>query len=184
MFILSADDNDLYFFRNRTDVRRCPVCRQLTNKWEEDVASVPLTPPPRNDISYSYDGVLVVSPRFRATMAEGGASGLAFRPLQAGFFAARSVHTVPFDAARRKTRFEKRCGVCGEFESVVGATPAFLRPGAHVPDNGFVRTDLEFGSNDEKGPVELCGDDIARRLQDANLSGLDLMTVEERRPTE
>ena len=102
MFILSADDNDLAFFGDREGLRRCPVCRQLTNKWDEDLASVRLSPLPKTDVSYSLDGVMVVSSRFKSVVERGGPTGLAFRPLQAGLFAARSVDVVPFDSERRK----------------------------------------------------------------------------------
>jgi hypothetical protein len=177
MFILSADDNDLTFFDERQDVRRCPVCGQLTNKWDEELISLPLNPLPKADVSYSLDGVLVVSSRFKNVVEGAGAAGLGFHPLQAGLFAARSVDAVPFDAERRETRFEGRCATCGLYESVVGATPVFLRTGAHVPDDGFVRTDLEFGSDDEKSPLELCGNKMAARLSLAKLRGIDLMVV-------
>jgi hypothetical protein len=51
----------------------------------------------------------------------------------------------------------KPCGICGGFESVVGATPVELitkEPLGH----GFFRTDLAFGSNQEKFPLILVGE--------------------------
>lgn len=177
VFILSADDNDLALFGDRDGLRRCQMCRQLTNKWDEELASVPLSPAPEADASYSLDGVLVVSSRFKNVVERGGPSGLAFRRLQAGFFAARSVDAVPFDSERRKTRFENRCDACGQCESVIGVTPVFLKEGAHVRDDGFARTDLELGSFDEKSPLELCGNQMAARLRSEPLRGIDLMAV-------
>ena len=40
-----------------------------------------------------------------------------------------------------------------------------------------MKTDLEFGSSDEKSPNELCGDEAARELQKARLRGVDLLPV-------
>jgi hypothetical protein len=177
MFELLAPDNDLYFFRGRLDVTRCVSCGELTKKWEEDLSSVPIPDRGSYDVSYSYDGVLVVSTRFREVVELEGIAGVEFRPLQAGLFSAASVTVVPFDAKARETRFENRCPNCRRYESVVGATPVFLMPGAVVPDDGVVRTDLEFGSGDEKTPVLLCGDEAAKRLRGHKLRGLTLETV-------
>ena len=146
----------------------------MLKKWDEDLTSVPIAKPPKYDVSYSYDGVLVMSARAREVIVAAGMSGMEFRPLQAGLFSARPSVVVAFDAAARETRFEKPCPVCGTYEEVAGATPVFLKPGAVVPDNGFARTDLEFGSGDEKMPLVLCGDQAAQVLKSKRLKGLRL----------
>jgi hypothetical protein len=125
-------------------------------KWEEDLASVPIPKVPRQDLSYSYDGVLVASPRFRQVVEERKIDGAVFRPLQAGLFWLRPSIVVEFDAQARGTVFETRCERCGSYESVVGATPVFLTPGSRMSPNAIARTDLEFGSDDEKTPLILC----------------------------
>jgi hypothetical protein len=176
MYRLSARDNDSYFFRDRQDVKRCSVCSALLDKWKEDLSAVPIKRAPKYDVSYSYDGVYVVNNRFRACVEENAITGLVFTPLQAGLFSIRPKVSVPFDAARRGTRFLKQCQVCGQYESVVGATPVFLAAKAVIPERGFVRTDLEFGSFDEKHPVVLCGAEAAEVLRGANLKGLTLVS--------
>lgn len=175
MYRLSAKDNGLYFFRGRRDVRRCSACGALKNKWGEDIGSAAWTGNLKDEVSNSYDGVLVVSPRFRSVVEGDGMTGLDFRHLAGGFFNALPNSVVPFDSVRRLTRFEKKCKECGQYGSVIGATPVFLLPGAEPPENGFVRTDLEFGSGDEKAPIILCGDKAADRLLREHLSGLDLL---------
>ena len=157
MYRLSAQDNGLYFFYDRPDVKRCHVCRALLSKWEEDLACIPIVKPPKYDASYSYDGVLVVNERFREVVEAKGITGLEFRPLQGHVFAARSSMSVQFDAVRRGTRFIKRCDTCGQYESVVGATPIYLLSGEAIPERGFAKTDLEFGSSDEKSPMSCVG---------------------------
>jgi hypothetical protein len=177
MFLLMAPDNDLYFLRDRPDVTRCSSCGALTKKWEEDMSSVPIPVNGRYDVSYSYDGVLVVTRKFKDVVADEGIVGMEFRPLQEGLFSASAARVVQFDAKSRETRFENRCPTCHIYESVVGATPVFLMPGATVPDNGVARTDLEFGSDDEKGPLIICGDEAARKLRKRRLRGLTLEAV-------
>jgi hypothetical protein len=161
------------------DVKRCEVCGALTKKWEEDLASVPIPKVPRHDVSYSHDCVLIVNHRFKELIDINGISGMGFRPIQRNLYAARPIITVAFDFVRRGTRFLNRCESCGEYESVVGATPVILMPGEVVPDNGFARTDIEFASNDEKHPIVLCGDHVARTLRKTKLRGVDLELVKD-----
>jgi hypothetical protein len=174
MFRLSAQDNGLYFFRARADVKRCSACSGLVDKWSEDLASVAIPTRPKHDVSYSFDGVLVATERFKEAVEGAGISGCTFWPIQNGLFAARPITAVQYDAVRRGTRFEGRCQSCGQYRSVVGATPVFLVPGASIPTKGFARTDLEFGSGDEKAPVVMCGDD-AGDLRRTRLRGVELV---------
>lgn len=173
---LSVRGNDLVFFGDRQDVKRCSVCSALLDKWKEDLSVVPIRRAPKFDVSYSNSGIYVVTKRFRACVEENALVGLTFTPLQAGLFSVRPKVSVPFDAERRGTRFLKQCQVCGQYESVVGATPVFLAATASVPERGFVRTDLEFGSFDEKHPLVLCGSEAAEVLRGANLKGLTLVS--------
>ena len=177
MFRQSSQDNGLYFLYDRADLRRCAVCNQLLNKWEEDLASVPITKTPRYNFSYSYDGVLVATRRVKELIEGEGLVGMTFRPLQRDLFAARPSAVVAFDAKGRGTRFENKCDTCVSYESVVGATPIMLRAGEGVGANAFARTDLEFGSNDEKTPMVLCGDEVASALKKSKLRGVDVVRV-------
>lgn len=174
IYKLSAEDNDLDFWGDRHDVNRCTVCAALLDKWKEDLSRVPIRRAPKYDVSSSISGVYVVTKRFRACVEDNALTGLEFTPLQAGLFSIRPKVSVPFDAARRGTRFLKQCQVCGQYESVVGARPVFLTANAIVPARGFVRTDLEFGSFDEKHPLVLCGGEATEVLRGANLKGLTL----------
>jgi hypothetical protein len=172
MYRLSAPDEDLYFFEGRSDVMRCTTCGTLTNKWNEDLGRAPVPHTPKHDIFYSYDGVLVTSARFQTAVIENSIDGLEFRALGAGLFFARPLPVVHFDTKARETRLENQCPTCGNFESVTGAIPVFLKPGSNVAKMAFARTDLEFGTRDAKAPLVLCGDDAVRRLKERRLRGL------------
>ncbi|MCA3009916.1 MAG: hypothetical protein INH34_16205 [Phycisphaerales bacterium] len=78
------------------------------------------------------------------------------------------VSSVAFDPVRRKTRFEKKCALCGNFESIVGATPAFILESEKVEEMGMYCTDLCFGSGREKSPLFVVGaslkDDLTRNF--------------------
>ncbi|HET7539727.1 MAG TPA: hypothetical protein VFK05_07640 [Polyangiaceae bacterium] len=122
------------------------------------------------------DGVCVVSPHAKRELDRLFEGQIEFQALQAGVYAAMPKLILPFDASARKTRFIKRCPVCGEHESVVGATPVFLVGGpAIIPDDRIARTDLEFGSNDEKSPVFLLGEHAASAVRSQGLSGCEVV---------
>ncbi len=161
-------------------VRRCPDCDELLAKWEEPLLDL-IVKKRLYDVGITYDGVMVVSGRFKSACEGNGLTGLIFRqlPKDPSFFAVGATTVVHFDADRRKTRFVKACPICGHFESVVGATPVYLKHGSQIREHEFVRTDLEFGSGDEKHPLLLCGKAAADILSKASLRGLDLEPVEE-----
>jgi hypothetical protein len=151
----------------------------LLNKWDEPLSGLVLKKR-KLDVSSTYDGVVVVSGRFRAVYDSANLSGLVFRQLpdDTTFFAINAVRSVEFDAERRKTRFINPCAKCKHFESVTGATPVYLKLGVAIGNREFARTDLEFGSNDEKQPLLLGGELVAIALQNAKLKGLDLDAIE------
>jgi hypothetical protein len=74
--------------------------------------------------------------------------------------------------------------VCGNWESVIGASPIFLKSCSVIGDREFVRTDLEFGSLDGKHQLILCGSGAAKVLAEAKLNGVwlsEFITKQERR---
>jgi len=202
LYLVDCVDNDSYAFReypeltanqrvhqaivpdmsgqSRSGLRRCEACGELLDKWNESLEGF-IVRKRKLDISSSYDGVTVVSVRFKSMYESTDLSGLVFcqLPDDPKFFAIRPERAVEYDAERRGTRFVKPCPQCGRYESVVGATPVYLKPGAEIAANEFVRTDLEFGSDDEKSPLLLCGNSAAMALRAANLEGLELERLQE-----
>jgi hypothetical protein len=130
----------------------------------------------RFDASYTYDGYLIVSRRFRAIAETPGALFIDL-PSCPGFYSLVIDNLVQFDAVRRKTTFEQPCAECGRFFVVAGAKPAFLMISSAL-DDALYRTDLEFGTGDEQHPLVVMGPGLAERLREANLAGVDLQPVE------
>ena len=202
-FLVDAQSNDSYAFRDRPairedtpwyelhqaivpsmsgaprpGVRRCSTCGALLSKWDEQLTGMKIKKR-YYDISRTYDGIMVVSAHFKEIYESKILVGLRFvsLPEDVDLFQIKATEIVPFDAERRGTRFEKQCPSCGHFESVVGATPVYLKEGSVIPDFGFVRTDLEFATADEQHPLFLCGLSAGRILRSAKLRGLDLEKV-------
>lgn len=202
LFRLSLRDNDSYAFRGypslteyqrlhqeivpdmsgapRAEVRRCTACGQLLNKWDEPLVELVIKKRTL-DISITYDGVIIASERFRSVYEAQALRGLSYQALpdDGTFYSVRAIKAVPFDADRRKTRFINQCPSCARYESVVGATPVFLKGDSQLEMGEFVRTDLEFGTADGKHPLLLCDEAAAAALTRAKLKGVDLVAIEE-----
>jgi hypothetical protein len=178
-FRLSGHDNDTYAFHGRTDVRRCTQCGNLTHKWEESLHGLRIHKRRTADISTTYDGVLVVSKRFVLVCEHNLMNNVMFSrlPDDPDFFMIGSNCEVRFDVKRRGTRFENFCGLCRQWDAVAGADPILLLPGQIIADNGFARTDVEFGGGDEKHPILLCGSSAGKILQQSQLKDLEIQTI-------
>jgi len=174
-YCLHCHFNDSYAFSDRDDVRRCKDCGQLTAKWKESLVGLKVHKRRKADISATYDGVTVVSHRFKQICEQNKLTGAVFIPLPSdpAFFRITSLKIVKFDPVPAETEFENLCPTCGQYESVTGVTPITLRRRSVVPDMGFARTDLEFASNDEKHPLILCGVSAGKILKEARLRGLE-----------
>ncbi len=175
-YVVFGPDNDTYMFQGDAQPARCATCRfVLDHGWVDP--SYKLKPGRRPDVSYTYDGCLIVSDNFRAA-AKGFAGGTYLSlPSQRGWSILLATRTVTFDTERRETSFDEFCDGCGRFTQVDGATPPFLLdPPVPLPDE-FMRTDIEFGSGDELSPLVLVGPGLADALRRGRLVGLDLMPI-------
>jgi hypothetical protein len=159
-------------------IHRCDACGRLTSKWDDPLNSLKVRGK-KYDIAGTYDGITVASKEFKATCERAGLTGLTYRqlPRDSSFFAIRATRAVPFDAERRGTTFTNLCTKCGTYEELVGAMPVLLKAGADVGSTEFVGTDLEFGSDDGKSPLLLCGETAAIALKAAKLRGVDLYAI-------
>jgi hypothetical protein len=172
-FILSAPDNDSYMLAGAPEALRCGSCgRSLDSEWVDPSFRLSER---GCDASYTYDGYLIVSARFREVVADRGARYVDI-PAEPSCSVLIPVERVRFDAIRRRTTFENFCEACGRYHDVAGATPAFLR--SVPPPDGLRATDLEFGSGDEQHPLLIVGARLADELREAQLQGVELKRVE------
>jgi hypothetical protein len=118
-------------------------------------------------ISATYDGYTLVSYKFRDFCRQHAWQGMDFVRLPADndFFVLRLALILPFDADRRRTRFLDKCPTCGAFYGVIGATPAYLRGVTEPIQDGFFRSDFEFGSGPGQGPLTFIGLGTAEELR-------------------
>ena len=156
-YALSGYDNDSHMCSSADqvfdDIEDLEICTACGYRTDFDFVN-PLFTLSRKvqDISYTYDGYCIVSLRFKEACERKSLTGLRFisLPKEKTYFYFAPEPLVKFDYERRETRFENKCETCGNFESVVGAWPVFLRSKLTAD---FNRTDLSFGSGNEKHPL-------------------------------
>jgi len=168
---LLGEDNDSYMFIADHNVGRCTKCGRILDKGYVNPKFELMKD--NYDVSYTYDGYCVVSNKLKEFCARFHCEEVDFVPLPSvpGFFVFLVRRVVEFDSERRKTRFENYCDACRRFETVVGANPVFLKSQEPL-QNGFFRTDLEFGSGDEQHPLLLVGHETYERLRREKLKGV------------
>jgi len=149
----------------------CRGCGIATDRlWVDPSFALASAP----DASYTYDGYLIVSQRFREVLGEADVRYVEL-PCSAGFYSLTVARQVRFDAQRRGTSFNNPCPECGRYYDVAGAIPVFLLD--EVGPEDIARTDVEFGSADEQHPLILLGVAVGLRLTAAGLTGVDLLTI-------
>jgi hypothetical protein len=177
-YSISGEDNDSYMcascdrvFAGMHGLRVCPTCNYRTD-FAYTSSTFRLS---RHtfDLSYTYDGACIVSQRFRDFCVRHGFEALEFRSLPAtpGFFHFLVHRTVAFDTETRGTRFERWCATCQCYESVVGATPAFLKTPEPLPE-GFFCSDVLFGSGNAKSALLLVGSGTKTQIEQERFRGI------------
>ncbi|MCT7944159.1 hypothetical protein [Shewanella septentrionalis] len=175
-FSVSVNDNDSFMcsssdrvFDDVIGVKVCPVCHYRTNF---DFVNQNFTIKRKiYDLSATYDGYYIASLKFKETIDREGIAGITFVAIsrEPEYFAMFVSNMVSFDTEKRKSKAEKYCSACGNYESFVGATPAFLR---ESPSFDLSRTDVAFGSGNAKHPLLIASECFVSLVKREKLKGL------------
>jgi len=171
-------DNESIAFGERDGIERCFGCLNILNKWATPLTGLRLRK--RNfDVSTTYDGVAVVSKRFREWLKRHKLVGIELRELPADrtFHQLLATRSVAFDDIRRGVIREDQCPICHRYDSVARGYPVYLKPGEVIGAMEIVRTDLEFGTADEQSPILIAGEEAAELLRQSGLTGFYLEAV-------
>lgn len=165
VFSVTSHDFDAEYFEGAPDELFCPDCGTLLKPG----VYVPKTVSGRaikSGFAHSYDGIVFASQDGKNVIDRHATGNFDFvqvngKPVTYAFFFHDSV---AFDAHRTGTRFLDRCERCGNFESIVGVRPGFLKPDQEIGPFSVCRTDLVFASGREKGPLLVVGEELAKIL--------------------
>jgi hypothetical protein len=152
-YYLGVAHSESRMFRDHSQLAKCQQCGYRLDFFAHNPRY--RLKQDRYGLCATYDGQTIVSLRFKRFCEQQGYAGLKFLEFDDDelHFHLITQNVVPFDAVRRKTRFENLCSLCGSYESVIGVTPTFLQVNAPLQD-GIYRTDLLFASGNEKSPAE------------------------------
>lgn len=175
-YSISVNDNDSYMcacadrvFENVIGVKVCPECNIRTNFdfISDDFRIKRKT----YDLSATYDGYYIASLKFKEAISREGLTGIHFLAINREplYFVMLVTNTVPFDTEKRKSKADKYCSACGNYESVAGAIPAFLK---EPPRHDLSRTDVAFGSGNSKSPLLIASERFISLIQREKLKGL------------
>lgn len=131
------------------------------------------------DVSYTHDLRKLFSKTFVSFCRDVLHSDEEFRLVKGDgmdFFYMYPSKVLEFDIERRKTRFEKPCDVCGGYESIVGARPAFLRTRSPIGP-GFYRSDIAFSSGTSKFPLFFVSTEWKEHLESQRFRGIEFEPV-------
>ncbi len=157
-YTISVTDGDIDFYQDAPGSCFCPKCKGiLDNTYLPE--KLRLSKKARvNDIFATYDGKTLISERaalfFKASF--GDSCVLTCISAENPLFLVNPIPVIPFDAVRRETIFEERCDLCGFYQGVYGAKPAFLKRYEPLP-HGVYKTDIEFGSSAARHPLIIFG---------------------------
>lgn len=162
---LTAPDCDCHYFAQAQANWFCSSCDSYVRSepyYPTELAIDSL----KYDFCFTYENRLLLSATARAFLEE-HASNIGFAQINhdPAIFVPIVTSVVTFDTVRRHTKFENLCDTCGQYQSVVGATPPYLKDPGLVQPNGFYRTDVEFGSGREKAPSFIVGENLKRFLE-------------------
>jgi hypothetical protein len=155
---ISGYDNNSYMtgccdrlFPEAGDVPKCETCgyrtdyRYTNNNFVLKRKTI--------DFSSTYDGVTIVSLKFKEFCKRYGYKNLVFvkLPKSQNFFQFYiDGNVLEFDANKK----DKFCEVCRQYKSVVVPSMKLENVAEPLPD-GFYQSDLWFGSGNEKRPITI-----------------------------
>lgn len=176
VYTISGSDNDSYMcswgggiLEEIKDIDPCPKCGYRTDfEYINPKFKVKRR---TYDFSYTYDGYCIVSLKFKETCLRAGFKNLKFvnLPGDNDFFDFRPEKTVEFDVLKRKTRFIDKCTTCGNYEEIIGATPAFIK--GDIPCEVF-RSDISFGSGNSKSPIIFITEEVKNIFRREKLTSI------------
>ncbi|MFV0376509.1 MAG: hypothetical protein ACK5JD_04315 [Mangrovibacterium sp.] len=149
----------------------CPTCHYATRQK----VNTELKLKKRNyDVSYTYDGYLIVSERFRSFCETKAYKTLNFHALnlEPDFFFLEVLDFFSLDYARRDVQFIDLCNDCKRYAAVIGATPSYIEEGFKFRENVFYKSSFDFGSYNRKSPLIIVGLTMADELLQEKFKGL------------
>ncbi len=133
----------------------------------------------RYDVSYTYDGYLIVSEKFKNYCTDMNFKNIVFEelPMEPGFYVVTVHKIITLNYTKREVKFIDKCDECGRYAEVIGATPSFIDDESELKDSEFYRSDMDFGSYERKSPLIIMNNNLANKITIKRFKGLYLKNV-------
>jgi hypothetical protein len=135
----------------------------------------------KKNISCTYDNFTIVSEQFKLFCENGEYEGLEFviLPNSPGYYWFKIQTVIELDPEDRGIRFINYNEQCKGYEEIIGATPAYLKDKKLIPD-GFFRSDICFGSFQNKFPLNIIGIETMKKIKAAGFKGIDFSEIKDK----
>lgn len=155
--------------------RHCPTCKKYTHTWE-DIGDIRRKP--RRDCSLSFDGMYIVSTRFKEVVEQVTTSKIDFIPLSKGFFVFRPLTEIFLDVRNAYMSpavpsTGGRCETCGRERAFFGcADDGIILPGQkEIGPTDVLIVAQAFGSDQISDQAIIVGDAVKMALENEKLVG-------------
>jgi hypothetical protein len=127
-YYLQGQDNDSYLNADLYE-KNISECLDFVRNREKYINQDFIVKRTKYEFSYTYDGALIVSQRFKDFCEKNKLKEIEFYQLkyQQEYYLFKVKKTIDFDVERRNTRFLEFNESCNEYNEVVGATPVCLK---------------------------------------------------------
>src|SRR5690606_26792944 len=174
--VIFGYDNDSYMHETSVKELHCDLCQaKLRSKASKNFK----LKVKKFDISYTYDGYLIVSKMLKEFLEGEVSIGVNFHRLvqEPEFFWLEVISEITFDWKMRRTKLLNQCPKCLVFEEVAGSTPAFVKDSDLLSSNKILRTDIEFGFKTSRFPLVILNLELLEKFKLLEISGLSLDKV-------
>ncbi|EMK3356945.1 hypothetical protein V8063_004815 [Vibrio parahaemolyticus] len=180
-FVIYINDNDSFMCSSADEVlgglEDLPVCESCLYRTDLEYINKKFKLRRKAyDLSSTYDGYYIASLKFKELIEREKIKGVELHPLdnEPEYFALFVRNVVKFDTHKRGCKSENFCLKCGSYESFVGSSPTFIKE--PLP-NDLCRSDVVFGSGNEKSPLLLASQHFLDLVKREKLKGISFEQV-------
>jgi hypothetical protein len=126
------------------------------------------------DVSFTYDGYLIVSDKFKYFCETQLYRNLVFHTIikEPNYYYLECDKIIQLDYKRRNVEFGKLCPICDRFDTVIGASPSYIQQGFVIQESSFYKSEYEFGSYWNRFPLIVVSMSVAKELVKQKFKGL------------
>lgn len=175
-FLLSGDPFGVRIFAHPEEVKRCAGCKMPLDRWSEKFETDQRI---KGDLAISFEGIWMVSKRFKAMYDAEKLEGIEFRSLSTGQFALIAKRRVITDPIKDAIQYVGRqCEVCGTYDTyLTGTFKPLPADGETIGERELVGSRQEYSSRLFRHYWLLVGNEFAAAIHNYGLKKTVLLPM-------